>query len=209
MTIVIFKTLFLFEVIMDFNEKEFVFLHAYGDTSKDAFWPWLRKEIELKGGKVVFAPDLPNTENPNYEEQKDYVLKNYEFKENSFVIAHSLGNVLIMKILSDKNIKINGLLMVAPPLPNSEDTISGDAFLDKKPRPALATYCDWNFDFEKIKSSVEKIIVLADEKDHIVPIEQPKVIAKKTNAKFVTRVGSKTHFNGEKEEKVLEQIELV
>ncbi len=192
---------------MDFNgNEEFVFLHAYGDNSKGAFWPWLKKEIESRNGKVVFMPDLPNTDNPIYEEQKDYVLDNYTFNENSIVVAHSLGNVLIMKLLTEKEIKIDKIIMVAPPLPTKEGMISGSAFLDNKPRPALAKYCDWKFDFEKIKSSANEIIVLADEKDHIVPIKQPIEIAKKLGAKFVRGSGNQTHFNGEKEEIVLEQI---
>jgi len=194
---------------MEIKGREFVFLHAYGDTSKGSFWQWLGREIESKGGKVVFAPDLPNTDNPVYEEQRNYVLNNHEFKETDIVIAHSLGNVLMMKLLSEKDIKIDKMVMVAPPLPVKEDVISGEAFLDKAPRQALAEYCEFNFDFEKIANSVNGIIVLADEKDHIVPIEQPRTIAEKTGAKFVSAIGNLTHFNGEKEEKVLEQIELI
>jgi predicted alpha/beta hydrolase family esterase len=190
-------------------EKEFIFLHAYGDSSKDVFWPWLREKIELNGGKVVFAPDLPNTDNPNYEEQKKYVLDNYTFNKDVVVIAHSLGNVMMMKLLSEENIEIDKMIMVAPPLPTVEGIISGEAFLDKKPRPALASYCDWKFDFEKIANSATNIVVFADKNDHIVPIEQPKTIAEKLNAKFVSAVGNETHFNGKKEENVLEQIELM
>jgi leucyl-tRNA synthetase len=192
-----------FEINGDISNKEFVFLHAYGDTMENAFWQWLKKEIQARGGRVVFSKDLPNTNNPKYEEQSAFVLKNYKFNEKSVVIGHSLGNILIMKLLSSGKIKINKLIMVAPPLPTKEGIISGKAFIDNKSRPALAEYCDWEFNFNNIKESVKDISVLGDLKDHIVPIYQPKEIAEKLNGKFVEAIGNKTHFNGEIEKDVL------
>ncbi|MBI2667762.1 class I tRNA ligase family protein [Candidatus Woesearchaeota archaeon] len=192
-----------FEIFEDVKDKEFVFLHAYGDSSKDAFWLWLRKEIENKGGRVSFSPDLPNTNNPQYKEQSEFVLNNYNFNENSIVIGHSLGNILMMKLLSSGRIKIGKLIMVAPPLPTKERIISGKAFIDNKPRPALSNYCDWKFDFNKIKENVRQIFILVDKNDHIVPINQPMEIANKLEAQIITAMGNKTHYNGEKEEEVL------
>jgi leucyl-tRNA synthetase len=192
-----------FEIFENIKDKEFVFLHAYGDNMSNAFWSWLKKEIEARGGKVVFAQDLPNTNKPQYAEQSDFVTKNYKFNEKSIVIGHSLGNILIMKLLSSGNLKINKLIMVAPPFPKKEDILSGKAFKDNKSRPALADYCDWKFDFSKIKKSVDQIEVLIDKKDYIVPDSQPLEIAKQLEASITEAIGNRSHYNGETEEEVL------
>ncbi|MFA7707501.1 MAG: class I tRNA ligase family protein [Candidatus Pacearchaeota archaeon] len=189
------------------SKKEFVFLHAYGDSSQDSFWNWLKREVENRGGKVVFMPDLPNTNAPKIEEQLKFVNDNYVFKENTIVVGHSLGNILMMKILEKLKIKISGFVMVGAPLPRLiEEYKNGKAFKDLKPRPFLAGYCDWKFDYNKIKEKAHKIIVLEDENDHIVHRDDPKKLAELLNAEYILSIGNKTHYNGEKEEKVLDCI---
>jgi leucyl-tRNA synthetase len=191
----------------DISKKEFVFLHAFGDSSQDAFWSWLKKEIENRKGKVVFMPNLPNTNSPKLKEQLDFVQENYTFKENTVVVGHSLGNILMMKILEKIKIKIAGLVMVGAPLPRlTEEYKDGRAFKDFKPRPVLADYCDWKFNFKTIKEKVDKIVILEDENDHIVPRDDPKKLAELLDAEYILSTGNKTHFNGEKEEKVLNCI---
>ncbi len=189
-----------FEIINPENiiGKEFVFLHAFQDNSKSVFWRWLKKEIEEKNGKVVFNLDLPNTNEPNIDEQIEFVLKNYKFNKNSVIISHSLGSVLAMKLIPKLKDKINKLIMIAPLLKTE--------FLDGKKRPILEKCCDWKFEFDKIKQKIKKIIVLADEKDHIVPIKHPKEIANELSADFIISTGNKTHFNDSKEPSVLDLI---
>lgn len=191
----------------DISKKEFVFLHAFGDSSRNAFWNWLKKEIEVRGGKVVFMPDLPNTNSPKLKEQLDFVQKNYTFNENTIVVGHSLGNILMMKILEKIKVKIAGFVMVGAPLPRLiEEYKNGRAFKDLKPRPVLADYFDWGLDFKAIKEKVDKIIVLEDEKDHIVPKDDPRKLAELLDAEYILSIGNKTHYNGEKEENVLDCI---
>jgi len=183
---------------LDIKNSEFIFLHAFQDTSESVFWPWLKKEIEKQGGKVVFAPNLPNPNEPNIEEQAEFVLKKYKFNSKSVIITHSLGGVLAMKLLPKLGTKIKKLIMVAPPLRTE--------FLDGKKRPAVEKACDWNFDFNRIKEKSESITVIADEKDHIVPVSHPKEIAERLSAEFVLTTGNKSHFNSEEEPHVLNEI---
>ena len=189
------------------KDLEFVFLHAYGDKINNSFWLWLKKEIESRGGKVYFFKNLPNTDSPDFKEQSEFVLQNYKFNENSVVVAHSLGNILMMKILEKIDCKINKMIMVAPPFPkSSKEIINGMAFLDNKPRQALAKYCDWKFDIKEISKKVEEVIILADEKDRIVPISQPIELAEKLNAKIIRTIAKKSHFNGQEEPDILDTI---
>jgi len=178
--------------------KEFVFFHAYQDNSKSVFWPWLRKEIESRGGKVVFAPDLPNTNNPDINEQVDYVLKNHEFNENTIIVAHSLGNLLLMKLLPKLKKKIHKIIMVSAPL--------RPEFADGKKRPILENCCDFKFDFKEIKNKVREVVVLADKNDHFLPISHTREVAEKLSGKFISTIGKKTHFNNDVEPEILDAI---
>jgi leucyl-tRNA synthetase len=187
-----------FEIVnpeKDFRDSEFVFFHAYKDNSNSVFWPWLKKEIESAGGKVVFTPDFPKPDEPNIEEWAEFALKKYNFNEKTVIVTHSLGGVLALKLLPKLKTKIRKLILIATP--------SMMKLLDGKKRPALEKCCDWNFDFEAVKEKAKEIVVLADEKDHLVRIEQGKITADKLSAKFVINVGEVPHFNSSAEPAVL------
>ena len=181
-------------VVKDIEGKEFVFFHAFQDNSQSVFWSELKKEIESRDGKVLFAQDLPNTKNPTLEEQLNFVKKNCKFKENTILVTHSLGSVLAMKLLPELNKKIRKLIMIAPPL--------RPEFKDKQKRPILEKYCDWKFDYNSIKDKVEEIVVLNCLNDHIVPITHARELAEKLNAKLIEAKGIETHFNGKKEPEI-------
>jgi leucyl-tRNA synthetase len=187
--------------ISDFQFQKganFVFLHAFRGTSHDAFWPWLKKEIESRGGKV-FAPDMPNPSEPNIDEQVEFVLKNHKFDEKTVVVTHSLGGPVAMKLLPKLKSKIAELIMAAPPLRTE--------FLDGKPRPVLEKVCDWRFDFGAVREKIAgRIVVMKDLKDDIVPPRHPQEIAEQLGAALVETEAQKAHFNGTSEPAILDVI---
>ncbi len=182
----------------DIKNHEFVFFHAYKSSVNDDFWQWLREEIESRGGKVVFAPDLPDSSEPNIDKWVDFTKKKYSFNEKTVLITHSLGGVLAMKLLPTLKSKIHKLIMIAPPL-RAE-------FLDGKKRPHLNKCCDWKFDFSKIREKADDIIILRDEKDYIVPSNHPQEIANKLNAKLFSVIAQEPHFHNKSEPEVLKTI---
>jgi len=182
----------------EIKKEEYVFFHAYKDNSKSVFWPWLKKEIEAKGGKVVFAPDFPNSDEPNIEKWTEFAMKNYKFNENTVIITHSLGGVLALKLLPKLKTKIKKLILVATPSMNK--------LKDGVKRPAIDNCCDWKFDYEAVKEKVEEVIVLVDETDHLVRIESGKEIADKLGGKLIIKTGEKPHYNSTIENAVLDSI---
>ncbi|MFA4960425.1 MAG: leucine--tRNA ligase [Candidatus Pacearchaeota archaeon] len=187
-----------FEIVNpeEIKNSEFVFFHAYKDNSKSVFWPWLTKKIEENGGKVCFAPDLPNPSEPNIEEQVEFVIKKYNFNERSIIVTHSLGGVLALKLLSKLKTKIKKLILVATP--------SMSKAKDGKSRPAIDNCCDWKFNFEEVKKHAEEIIVLIDEKDHLLRVEMGREIADKLSAKLITTIAKSPHFNSIEEPEILQ-----
>lgn len=190
-----------FEIINpddDIKDLEFVFFHAFKDDSKGVFWPWLKKEIESRGGKVVFAPDLPNPSEPMIDEWVDFCLNNHKFNEKTVIVTHSLGGVLAMKLLPRLTTKIKKLIMMAPP--------SGFKLLDGQTRPALANCCDWKFDFQATKEKVASIIVLADKNDNLIRLESATELAEKLSAKHKVVIAEEKHFNSDAEPTILNEL---
>ena len=125
--------------------KKFVLIHGYTGTPEANFFPWLKNKLEQLGHGVSL-PALPNTDEPNVQEQIDFVLKNETFDENTIVVAHSLGGSVVIKALESVNTKIQKLILVG-------------GFVDPKfkdhPRPFESTF-DWQYDFEKISNHKSK-----------------------------------------------------
>ncbi|OGF20659.1 hypothetical protein A2316_03900 [Candidatus Falkowbacteria bacterium RIFOXYB2_FULL_38_15] len=178
-------------------KPKFLFLHAFKDSSGRVFWPWLKSELEKRGFEV-FAPNLPNSNKPNLKEQTKFISENFNIDDKTIIVAHSLGGVLAMKMLAENNLKAKKIIMVAPPAKTE--------FKDGKKRPAVEEFCDWKFNYSKIKKAVGEVVVIADKEDSVVPIEQPKEIATELNAKFVEVVAPAPHFNCVEAPMILDNI---
>ncbi len=183
----------------NFEGTDFVFLHGFKGSSKEDFWPELKRKVEEKGG-IVYAPDLPNASSPSIDEQVDFIISNYKFSEKTVLVTHSLGGVVAMKLLPKLNQPINQLIMVAPPLRTE--------FLDGKKRPELENASDWKFDFDGVRNKALHITVIGDNKDDIVPISHPEEIATLLDARFVQVVAQKPHFNSHDEPEVFNALTL-
>ncbi|MFA6485901.1 MAG: leucine--tRNA ligase [Candidatus Magasanikbacteria bacterium] len=153
------------------NKKfNYILIHGFTSNSSRGFKPWLKTELE-KDGHRVWNPDLPNTTNPNVNEQAKYVLENSPFSidEDTVLVGHSLGGPVTYRILESINKKIARTVLVDPvvrPRFNDQD------------RPEVVASCDWQFDWKKIKINGGKIVVLGDihrpiiKKEHLVELEK-------------------------------------
>lgn len=187
-----------FEINQDLSEYDFLLLHAYRDTSEDAYIPWLVDELLKKSATNITTLDLPGGETPDVDEQMRFVQENYEFTDKTVVVTHSLSGPLMLKLLPDLDTKIYKLVLVAPPL-NTD-------LADSKPRPALKKYCDWQFDFDAVKPKAASIIVLADRNDPTVPDEHTRTIAEKLGATYIREEAQQGHFNASEEPVVLNAV---
>lgn len=188
----------IFELEGNVSEYQFLGLHAFKDNASSAFWPWLQKELLLRGGELTVL-DLPNPSEPQIAEQVQFIKEHYTFNKKTIVITHSLGGVAALKLLPELDQPIEKLILIAPPA-------APDGFLDQKPRPALDACCDWSFDYQVIADKAGSIVVVADAQDHIVPLSQPKQLAEQLQAEFVVLKSQNPHFDGGEEPVVLQMI---
>ncbi len=177
------------------NKKyNYVFIHGYGSSAEESWKPWVKGELEKAGHEVV-SFDLPNTENPQIIEQANFLLsKAGKIDEQTIFIGHSLGGVVLLKVLEIIKTKIAKAIFV--------DGFINPVFNDK-PRPAVEASCDWQFDFGKIKKMAKEFIVLGDLTEVTIPKKENLALAEKLGVEVIFAKPEERHFKSKIEPAVL------
>ena len=92
--------------------KNAIILHGTGDSANSFWFPYLKKELEVRGYEV-WLPNLPNAEKPNVKDWLSYILENGKINEETVLIGHSAGAQIILTILENLNIKIRQAILVS------------------------------------------------------------------------------------------------
>lgn len=176
------------------TKYKYVFLHGWRSTSKSAFFPWLKRELESQGHQVI-ALDLPNPYLPEPQKQADFVLSQVDFDKNTIIVAHSLGSIVSYRILEQIKEPIHKLILVAG--------LIEPRFKDKE-RPEAKYLLSWSFDFEKIKKNAKQIVILEDKNDVIIPDGESKTIKQNIGGEAFVIQANKPHFCAKVEPLVME-----
>lgn len=99
-----------------------VIVHGANDSEESAFeggrentrhWhPWIKKKLEDKG--ISVSSDLyPKDWNPDYNEWKNVFEKN-KIDDETILIGHSAGCAFILRWLSENEVKVRKVILVAP-----------------------------------------------------------------------------------------------
>lgn len=80
-------------------KKSALILHAWQNTADAHWYPWLKRELEIRG-YTVYLPDIPtmNTMSPNLPAQMNYIEKEIPLLTDLVVFGHSLGTLLAMRL---------------------------------------------------------------------------------------------------------------
>lgn len=165
------------------NSKIVYLLHGWGGRPAGGFRLWLKDELEKLGYKVVI-PTLPNTNEPNIEEQlsflQDLII---EPGEDVIVVGHSLGGQLVLRYLEALPLgkKIFKAVLVA-------GVVNEIMELDEK-EAEIAKPWLMPVNAEKVKNSVEQIIALFSDNDQFIPLASEKIMREQFNAKTIIEHG--------------------
>ena len=87
-----------------------------GATSKDNWFPWLKKELEKRNWKV-WVPDLPRSDKPSMGRYNRHIFSNkdWKFDSDTVIVGHSSGAVAILGVLQKlpENVVINKCIFAA------------------------------------------------------------------------------------------------
>ena len=120
-----------------YNESEFRDLSRPA-SSNDHWLPWIQRQLLLKGIETQ-TPEMPGFYEPNYEKWKK-MLENFSPDENTILIGHSCGGGFLVRWLSENNIKVGKVVLVAPWLdPEKESKNIDPEFFNFKIDPNISS----------------------------------------------------------------------
>ena len=95
--------------------KRVFIVHGWGGRPDEAWFPWIKKELEDKGYKV-FIPAMPETDEPKMELWIPFLSQLVGKPDlNTFFVGHSIGCQAIIRYLETlpEGVKIGGAVFVA------------------------------------------------------------------------------------------------
>lgn len=109
--------------------KKAIILHGMSDSKEeydgqesDHHWlPWLKAELEERGYDVA-TPELPEPYHPVYEAWRG-VFEQYVLDEETVLIGHSCGAGFLVRYLSEHDVHVGRVVLVAPYLDPDGDHI--------------------------------------------------------------------------------------
>jgi predicted alpha/beta hydrolase family esterase len=170
--------------------KAYIF-HGTNGTPEENWFPWLKKELNNIRIETE-VPQLPNSEHPNLNDWINYV-SNLKTDSDTILIGHSLGSVLILRML-EKGYKAKAVYLAAPFLNDLRwDVLKESLFFSN------------TFDWKLIKERCPKFEVFASKNDPHVSVKDVELVA--NNLGVVNQVlDVEKHFNIKEFPYLLERI---
>lgn len=156
--------------------------HGTEGNPEENWFPWLKSELENMGISTE-VPQLSNSEKPN---MKKWLTEAALFKtgEDTILIGHSLGAVLILRML-ERGHKAKAVYLVAPFLNDLGWDILKESFF----------FAD-TFNWDLIKQQCDHFEVFASSNDPHVPVDEVQRAADRLGVKAQILDVNK-HFNTE------------
>lgn len=168
---------------------KFIILHGTLGSPEINWFPWLKKELEKLGHKVV-VPQLPTPKGQTPDNWVKEIAKAVESiggpDKNTLIIAHSMSPLATCHYLASIDKKINACFFVA-------------GFAKKlnigEPYPTLNNpFVDKPIDWNTVKTNCSKIICFAGNNDQYVPLKVAKEFSELCGAKEFIVVPAGGHF---------------
>lgn len=138
-------------------------LHGTGGSSKENWFPWLKDELTKLGIKTE-VPDFSHSDTPELTDWLDH-LKDYQINENTILVGHSMGSVLMLRLL-EQGTKIKAAFLVAA----FAHDLGWDVLRD-------SNFFNEPFGWETIKSNSDHFEVFTSKNDPHLKIEDGAEVA--------------------------------
>ena len=103
--------------------KEEYFDPESPSPSNGHWLPWIQRQLLLKG-ILSQTPELPEPYEPSYEKWRD-VFERFEVNNNTILIGHSCGAGFLVRWLSENNVNVGKVALVAPWLDPTKELNTG------------------------------------------------------------------------------------
>lgn len=174
------------------TKKRVFIIHGWDGYPEEGWFPWLKKELEMRGFEV-FVPKMPDAEKPRIY---NWVPKLTELVgmaiENTYFVGHSMGCQTIVRYLEtlQENVKVGGAVFVAGFFKHLTDEDDIDTQETRK------HWLETPINFEKIKSHLPKSIAIFSDNDPFVPLDNQDDFRNRLGSKIIIDESKKGHFSG-------------
>lgn len=172
--------------------KRSILIHGWDGNPENAWFPWLKKELEEKEFEVL-VPEMPHSDKP---EINSWVSKLNEIigkiEGDVYLIGHSIGCQTILRYLERvKEGRIKGSILVAPWITLDEKTLEEEGpEVESIARPWMKT----PIDFKKARKHCENFGILYSTNDHYVNMGDLIMLKEKLDA-TMSNCGEMGHFD--------------
>jgi len=149
----------------------------FPSLSNSHWLPWLQKQLLIQG-YYVQTPEIFEAFDPRYEDWKKE-LERFNINEETILIGHSCGGGFLTRWLSEKEIKIDKLILVAP-------------WLDPE-REKTTDFFDFNID-ENLEKKCNEIHLFVSSDDDSDILESVAIIKNKIKNISFHEFSDKGHF---------------
>lgn len=155
-------------------------IHGVGGYPEENWFPWLKKELEKDGHKVII-PQFPTPKNQTLDNWMK-VFEKYKIEKDAIVIGHSLGVPFLLNVLEKQPVK--AAFLVA-----GFTGKTGNQFDE-----SMATFAQREFDWKKIQQNCPKFRIFHSDNDPYVPLSKAEELADNldTGVILIKKAG---HFN--------------
>ncbi|RQW64270.1 RBBP9/YdeN family alpha/beta hydrolase [Vibrio viridaestus] len=167
------------------NSKQVFIIHGYMAKTSDHWFSWLSAELKKRNinSKILAMPDSDSPESKAWQETLTKKIDRLD--KQTFIVAHSLGCISVLKYLYNQSeFELGGLFLVSgfnsllPALPQ----------LDKFIEETIVT--------EKVRLNIGRTVAFASTDDPLVPMEMTSSLNEKLDGKYI-QVASAGHFLGD------------
>jgi len=154
------------------DKKTVLIIHGTGGYGRKNWYPWLADKLRRLGHEV-YAPDLPDADQPVLEEWVS-ALERYSDKlgKNSVVIGHSLGGFAAQHLVSRLRNKIGKLILVSP----SSSFMDWKKFAKNHPDDPVeyqSKFHEKDVQYDKVRKNTFKIIYFCSDNDFYISKDVP------------------------------------
>lgn len=163
------------------NRKKVFIVHGYMAKPSDHWFKWLKAELTKKSINTEIL-ELPDSDSPDARAWQETLTKKIDrLDEQTYIVAHSLGCIAVLKYLHNNESRLGGLFFVSgfntklPALPQLDPFIN-----DTKVTGELAF-------------NTALAVVFASTNDSLVPMLMTQALSESLDAKYI-QVEKAGHF---------------
>lgn len=174
-------------------KKRVFIVHGWDGYPEEGWFPWLKKELEVKGFEVR-VPQMPDAANPRIEKWVPALAAAVGVAdEETYFVGHSIGCQTVIRYLASlsESAKVGGVVCVAGWLTRLTGDLSAEEIEIARP------WIEAPIDFEKVRRINSRFAAIFSDDDPFVLFNENIALFREKLGAMIIVEHAKGHINGE------------